>query len=53
LKGEVVADCRGDGVGECEGGHMEEHGAGVALGSARQRRVGGAWPRAMTDSIGE
>jgi hypothetical protein len=33
LTGEVVAECGGDGVGECECGDLVVHGAGVTLGS--------------------
>jgi hypothetical protein len=50
--GEVIAECGGGGVGVCEGGDSVEHGAGVALGRTRHRRVGGAWPSDMMDSDG-
>jgi hypothetical protein len=33
LTGELVAECGGDGVSECEGGDLVEIGAGVALSS--------------------
>jgi hypothetical protein len=35
LTGEMVAECGGDGAGECEGGYLVEHRAGVTLGSVK------------------
>jgi hypothetical protein len=33
LTGGVVAECGGDGIGECEGADLVEHGAGATLSS--------------------